>query len=182
VTFSIPNLLSLFRLATAPLLALVFLVPENQNIANIAATALFLLAASTDFWDGFIARRINQSTSLGALLDLLADKLLIVTALLLLLDAERAPVGACIFIVGRELLMSALREWVAQNGKSSTVRVIAVGKWKTGLQMTAVPFLFYAGDLWALNTLAVGVWLLWAAAALSVWSMLSYCLALWRNE
>ena len=173
--FSFPNILTYLRLAALPLLAAVFWLPTEQAVADWAATVVFLSAALTDFLDGHLARKINQESKLGAFLDPVADKMLIIVALLLLIDAGRAPVLASMLIIGREVFVSALREWAALAGKSAAVRVSAAGKWKTATQMTAVALLFFGGNLGSMATVAVGEWVLWAAAVLSLWSLAVYC-------
>ena len=181
---TVPNILSASRLAAAPALAAVFWLPlwtsAPQNVADIAATALFLLAAATDFADGYWARRHRQQSRFGAFLDPVADKILVVTALLLLVDAGRAPVVASLLIVAREVVVSALREWAALAGAERAVRVSAAGKWKTATQMIAVPCLF-AGDLLAFASV-VGATMLWAAALLALWAMTAHCLALRKSR
>lgn len=177
---SFPNILSASRLAAAPLLAAVFWLPP-PSIAGAAAAAVFLLAALTDFVDGYWARRHRQQTRLGAFLDPVADKILVATALLLLVDAGRAPVAASLLIIAREIFVSALREWAALAGAETTVRVSAAGKWKTAAQMTAVPFLFVGGAAAPLFA-KIGAGILWAAALLAAWSMAAYCRSVWRTR
>ncbi len=184
--FSFPNILSAARLAAAPLLAAVFWLPRwtdaPQAAADVAAAAVFAAAALTDFADGYWARRHRQQTPLGAFLDPLADKILVATALLLLVDAGSAPTAAVLLIVAREIFVSALREWAALAGTSGAVRVSAAGKWKTAMQMIAAPLLFLGGALWNPHLAEIGAVLLWAAAALAVWSMAEYCRAAWRTR
>ena len=182
--FSFPNMLSASRLAAAPLLAAVFWLPHwtaiPANAADIAAAAVFVVAAATDFADGYWARRHRQQTRLGAFLDPVADKILVATALLLLVDAGRAPAAACLLIIVREIFVSALREWAALAGAGGAVRVSSVGKWKTAAQMTAAPVLFAGGALHLPHAAAIGAAALWAAALLAAWSMAEYCRAAWR--
>ncbi len=181
--FSFPNALSLARLAAAPALAFVFWLPHwtatGENAAHAAAAVLFGLAALTDFIDGYWARKHRQHSRFGMFLDPVADKILVATALLLLLDAGKAPVAACLLIIGREIFVSALREWAAIGGIGDSLRVSAFGKWKTAAQMAAAPCLFAGGVLGA-PVARAGEILLWAAAALSAWSMVEYCRAAWR--
>ena len=193
---SAPNILSALRLAAAPLLAAAFWIPQwggAPAAGDIAAFAVFAMAAATDFADGWLARKSGKQTQLGAFLDPVADKILVATALLLLLDAGRAAAGACLLIVGREILVSALREWSALSGRAAATKVSAMGKWKTGLQIAAVLFLFaadiadpmiaawlgYENDSLQLVK-NVGDVLLWSAAALALWSMADYGRAAWR--
>ena len=193
---SAPNILSALRLAAAPLLAAAFWIPQwggTPAAGDIAAFAVFAMAAATDFADGWLARKSGKQTQLGAFLDPVADKILVATALLLLLDAGRAAAGACLLIVGREILVSALREWSALSGRAAATKVSAMGKWKTGLQIAAVLFLFAADiadpmiAVWleyendSLQPIKnVGDVLLWSAAALALWSMADYGRAAWR--
>ncbi|MGU9952004.1 MAG: CDP-diacylglycerol--glycerol-3-phosphate 3-phosphatidyltransferase [Gammaproteobacteria bacterium WSBS_2016_MAG_OTU1] len=180
---TLPNILSMLRLVAAPLLALVFWLPSwtpiERDTANMIALVVFLLAAATDFVDGYLARKLNKQTALGKFLDPVADKILVITALLLLLEAGRAAGGACLLIIIREIFVSALREWAALFGHSETVKVSSLGKWKTALQMGAVGCLI-AGDSFAINAQMAGILFLWLAAALAVWSMGNYCWAAWK--
>lgn len=180
--FSFPNLLSASRLAAAPLLAAIFWLPlwteTPQRIADFAAAALFLLAASTDFMDGYLARRTGRETRLGAFLDPVADKILVAAALIVLIEAERAAAVAGLLIITREIFVSALREWAALAGQDAAVRVSAAGKWKTAIQMIAVPCLFVGDELRFLPFADIGNVALWAAAGLAVLSMAAYCFAL----
>lgn len=171
------------RLVSAPALALVFWLPEwtaaSAAAAHAAAAALFALAAATDFADGYWARKYGQHSRLGMFLDPVADKILITTALLLLVDANKAPAAAGLLIIGREVFVSALREWAALNNAADSLRVSAAGKWKTAAQMAAVLCLF-AGEFLGAAVQQTGAVLLWAAAALAAWSMAAYCRAAWR--
>ena len=181
--FSPPNALSLARLIAAPALAFVFWLPQwtgaSAAAAHGGAALLFALAAATDFIDGYWARKRGLQSRLGMFLDPVADKILVATALLLLVDAGKAPAAASLLIIGREIFISALREWAALNNAGKSLRVSASGKWKTAAQMAAVPCLF-AGDILGAPVAQAGAGLLWAAAALSVWSMAAYCRAAWR--
>lgn len=181
---NIPNWLSGGRAAAAPLLVAVFWLPEWSSVspraAGIAAASLFVVAAITDFLDGYCARKYGNQTRFGAFLDPAADKLLVVTSLLLLLEAERAAGIACILIIGREVLISALREWAASHGFSDAVKVSTSGKWKTGMQMTSIPCLFATDSEFLPEIAMVGAILLWAAALLATWSMMTYARAAWR--
>ncbi|MGI9306443.1 MAG: CDP-diacylglycerol--glycerol-3-phosphate 3-phosphatidyltransferase [Gammaproteobacteria bacterium] len=183
LTNNLPNALSLLRLCAAPVLAFVFWLPQwtaaGEKTAAAAAAAVFAAAAATDFIDGYWARKHRQQTRLGMFLDPVADKILVVTALLLLVDAGKAAPAASLLIIAREIFVSALREWAALNKAGESVKVSAAGKWKTGAQMAAVLFLF-AGDLWGAPAVWAGSALLWAAAALAAWSMAEYARAAWR--
>lgn len=179
-----PNILSASRLAAAPVLAAVFWLPPHfgvsQTATDIAACAVFAVAALTDFIDGYWARKRKLQTRLGEFLDPVADKILVTTALLLLMDAERAPAAACLLIVAREIFVSALREWAAGAG-TDAVRVSALGKWKTATQMCAVLLLFIHDTVWQ-HTPAVGETVLWVAAFLAAWSMIEYSRAAWLAQ
>lgn len=174
-------MLTLMRIAVIPVLVLFFYMPIWWS--NIACVAVFVLAAATDWADGFIARRMGQMSSFGAILDPLADKLMVATALVMLV--ERQENNAIIFtvsaaiIVGREITISALREWMSEIGERARVKVSWVGKWKTGFQMTAIGFLLYHDDLFGLPIALIGEWLLYTAAALTLWSMYSYLHSAW---
>ena len=176
---NLPNLLSLFRIATIPLLVFVYYLPFNWS--KVLASALFTLAAITDLLDGFLARVLKQTTPLGAFLDPVADKLIVVTVIVLLLgrsDLHHLTV-ASIVIIGREVAVSALREWMAELGKRTSVAVSFLGKIKTTLQMVSLIILLYCH-------VGVAVWLVWLgqilyhlAAILTLWSMLIYFKAAW---
>ena len=183
-----PNILTWSRVAAAPALALAFYLPEFSPASDLAggardilATALFLAAAATDFLDGFLARRLGRGSRFGAFLDPVADKILVATALLLLVEDGRAHLAAAAVIICREICVSALREWMADVGERRKVNVSALGKWKTAAQMTAISFLFYRADLHGLPILAIGQFLLWASAALTVASMFFYLRAAWPS-
>lgn len=136
---------------------------------------MFVLFAATDWLDGYLARRLNQTSSFGAFLDPVADKFLVCASLLVLVHLNRADVFVGLIIIGREIAISALREWMAQIGASKSVAVHMVGKLKTFAQMVAIPFLLYDDRLFdVVDTRAWGVWLIWIAAVLTVWSMVYY--------
>jgi CDP-diacylglycerol--glycerol-3-phosphate 3-phosphatidyltransferase len=129
----------------------------------------------TDWFDGYLARRLNQSSAFGAFLDPVADKLLVCASLLVLLDLNRVDVYVALIIVGREIAISALREWMAQIGASKSVAVHMIGKLKTTAQMVAIPFLLFDGVLFGIiNTRAAGHILIGLAAILTIWSMVYY--------
>lgn len=186
--FNAPNLLTLLRLLLIPLFVAAYYSPFVY--ANAITTALFVAAAVTDWLDGYLARRLNQSSHFGAFLDPVADKLMVAAALVMLLADPRVQAQvldvrlyACVILVilGREIAVSALREWMAEVGKRSRVAVSFLGKIKTTVQMVAIPFLLWREPLWGLPTLHVGEALLYAAAALTLWSMLVYLRAAWPN-
>ncbi len=179
---NIPNLLTLSRLAFIPVIMLFFFLPYEW--ARPAAAWLYGLAAITDWFDGYLARKLNQQSSLGAFLDPVADKLIVAVALILIASDIGAHhgiviVGTCI-IIGREITISALREWMATLGQRNTVAVSMMGKVKTAVQMLAIGFLLHTQPFYGLNTREVGVVLLVIAAVLTVVSMLIYLKAAWK--
>ncbi|WP_458524671.1 CDP-diacylglycerol--glycerol-3-phosphate 3-phosphatidyltransferase [Onishia taeanensis] len=176
---NIPNILTLARIAFIPLLVVIFYLPYSWSM--LLAAALFGLAAITDWLDGYLARRWDQSTPFGAFLDPVADKLMVAVALALLIeryDAAWLTLPALV-IIGREIVISALREWMAEMGKRGTVAVSSIGKVKTTLQMIALLLLlgFTPGSLIA----QLGVATLYLAAALTLWSMQQYLRAAWPH-
>jgi CDP-diacylglycerol--glycerol-3-phosphate 3-phosphatidyltransferase/cardiolipin synthase len=142
---------------------------------NMLATSLFIFAAVTDWLDGYLARRMKQESAFGQFLDPVADKLIVAAALLVLLNMGRVQVWVALVIIGREITISALREWMAQVGASKSVAVHMVGKLKTTAQLVAIPFLLFNGTLFGwLNAALIGTWLIWVAAFLTLWSMFYY--------
>ena len=142
---------------------------------NALATSLFIFAAVTDWLDGYLARRMKQESAFGQFLDPVADKLIVAAALLVLLNMDRVQVWVALVIIGREITISALREWMAQVGASKSVAVHMVGKLKTTAQLIAIPFLLFNGTLFGwLNAALIGTWLIWVAAFLTLWSMFYY--------
>jgi CDP-diacylglycerol--glycerol-3-phosphate 3-phosphatidyltransferase (EC 2.7.8.5) len=147
----------------------------NRYEQGIAATAVFIVAAATDWFDGFLARRWNQTSAFGAFLDPVADKLMVTGALLVLVHLDRVHPVIAFIIIGREIAISALREWMAQIGASKSVAVSSLGKIKTTAQMIAIPMLLYYDSLFGfIDTRLWGSLLLLVAAVLTVWSMLYY--------
>jgi CDP-diacylglycerol--glycerol-3-phosphate 3-phosphatidyltransferase len=139
------------------------------------ATVLFVIFAATDWLDGFLARKLNQTSAFGAFLDPVADKFLVCASLLMLVSLHRVNVLVALVIIGREIAISALREWMAQLGASKSVAVHMVGKVKTTVQMVAIPFLLFDGQLFQwIDTAWWGTLLIWMAAVLTVWSMVYY--------
>jgi CDP-diacylglycerol--glycerol-3-phosphate 3-phosphatidyltransferase len=158
-----------------PLVVGVFYLPIDRSLQNFIATVVFVLSAVTDWFDGYLARKLNQSSSFGAFLDPVADKLLVCASLLALLHLNRVDMFVALIIVGREIAISALREWMAQIGAGKSVAVHMIGKLKTTAQMVAIPFLLFDGLLFGLvNTRLAGNVLVWIAAILTVWSMIYY--------
>jgi cardiolipin synthase len=173
--FNLPTLLTWARIVAIPLIAGVFYLGLQPATANLIATVLFVVFALTDWADGFLARKLNQTSSFGAFLDPVADKFLVCASLLVLVDLQRADVFVALIIIGREIAISALREWMAQIGASKSVAVHMLGKVKTTVQMVAIPFLLYDGLLFGLiDTRLWGTGLIWGAAILTVWSMIYY--------
>lgn len=176
---NIPNLLTLARIAFIPLMVVLFYLPFSWSMPVVAA--LFALASITDWLDGYLARRWNQSTPFGAFLDPVADKLMVVVALALLIERYEAVwlTLPALVIIGREIVISALREWMAEMGKRGSVAVSWIGKLKTTLQMVALLILlaFAPGTPLAL----LGVLTLYVAALLTLWSMIQYLRAAWPH-
>ncbi|SIS20525.1 CDP-diacylglycerol--glycerol-3-phosphate 3-phosphatidyltransferase [Aquipseudomonas alcaligenes] len=177
---NIPNLLTLLRVALIPVFILFFYLPFSWSYW--AASAVFALAAITDWFDGYLARRWEQSTPFGAFLDPVADKLMVAVALVLLVE-EHANLWLslpAVIIIGREIVVSALREWMAELGARAQVAVSQLGKWKTAAQMVALVILL--GNPPHLTVwVGMGYVLLIIAAALTLWSMLQYLLAAWPH-
>ena len=181
--FNIPILLTWLRVALIPLVVGVYYLPTTMlPVAdqNMAATLVFIIAAITDWFDGFLARRWNQTSAFGAFLDPVADKLMVAGALLVLVQLDRANAVLSFVIIGREIAISALREWMAQIGASKSVAVSSLGKIKTTAQMMAIPLLLYHDVLFgAVDTQFWGSRLLEIAAVLTVWSMFYYMRLAW---
>ncbi|MBT9474374.1 CDP-diacylglycerol--glycerol-3-phosphate 3-phosphatidyltransferase [Polaromonas sp.] len=172
---TIPTLMTWTRIVAIPLIVGVFYLDLPPGERNLIATVMFVVFAATDWLDGFLARRLNQTSSFGAFLDPVADKILVCASLLVLVHLQRADVFVALIIIGREIAISALREWMAQIGASRSVAVHMVGKVKTTVQMIAIPFLLYDGMLFGvINTPVWGNWLIWISAILTVWSMAYY--------
>ena len=173
--FNLPTLLTWARIVAIPLIIGVFYLPVAPATQNLVATVLFVAVALTDWADGWLARRLNQTSSFGAFLDPVADKFLICAALLILLQLDRVDALIGFVIIGREIAISALREWMAHIGASRSVAVHMVGKVKTAVQMVAIPFLLFDGRLFGLlDTHWWGTALIWVAAVLTIWSMVYY--------
>jgi CDP-diacylglycerol--glycerol-3-phosphate 3-phosphatidyltransferase len=177
--WTIPNILTLIRIILIPVLVIVFYLPVQWTYQ--VSAAIFGIAALTDLLDGYLARRWNQTSPFGAFLDPVADKLMVAVALVLLVQDNPAPLFAipAAIIIGREIAISALREWMAEIGARTKVAVSIVGKLKTTLQMIAILLLLYKMPLGAFPTHTVGLVLLYIAAALTLWSMIVYLHAAW---
>ena len=176
--FSTPNLVTWLRIILIPLIVGVFYLPDEWltfQARNIAATAIFIFAAITDWLDGYLARKLDQMSAFGAFLDPVADKLMVVGALIMLLDLERVHPVVALIIIGREIGISALREWMASVGQSKSVAVAYFGKLKTVSQMIAIPLLLFHDDLFGvIDCQWLGTILVNVAAVLTVVSMLYY--------
>jgi CDP-diacylglycerol--glycerol-3-phosphate 3-phosphatidyltransferase len=189
VSFPIANVLTVARILMIPLVVLFFFLPFKWS--NPAAAIVFIAAALTDSLDGYLARKLGQTSALGAFLDPVADKLMVVVALVLLVSYDPPMLEFFVFdphllitvtaavIVGRETAISALREWMAEVGARGKVAVSWIGKWKTGLQMTGLSMMLFRSDVWILPAFEVGLYCLVAAAALTLWSMVMYLKAAW---
>ena len=174
---NIPNLLTWLRIMMIPLVVGVFYVPETWLSIwhqNLIATVLFIAAAITDWLDGYLARRLNQMSAFGAFLDPVADKLMIAAALIVLVELGRLNAVIAVVIIGREIAVSAMREWMAKIGQSKSVAVNLLGKVKTISQMIAVPMLLYHDRIGVFNPQRVGTWLMYLAALLTLASMIYY--------
>ena len=172
---TIPTLMTWTRIVAIPLIVGVFYLNIAPAERNLIATVMFIVFAATDWLDGFLARRLNQTSSFGAFLDPVADKFLVCASLLVLVHLQRADVFVALIIIGREIAISALREWMALIGATKSVAVHMLGKVKTTVQMIAIPFLLFDGTLLGLiNTHLWGTWLIWISAILTVWSMIYY--------
>jgi len=172
---NLPTMLTWARIVSIPIIVGMFYLPWPMAQVNLAASCLFIAMAITDWADGWLARRLNQTSAFGAFLDPVADKILVCASLLILLQLHRVNALVALIIIGREIAISALREWMAQIGASRSVAVHMLGKLKTAAQMGAIVLLFYDGELFGLiHTRMAGTWLIYIAAALTIWSMVYY--------
>ncbi|MDA7416231.1 CDP-diacylglycerol--glycerol-3-phosphate 3-phosphatidyltransferase [Xenophilus arseniciresistens] len=173
--WTLPTLMTWTRIVAIPLIVGVFYLPLAEPVRNLIATVMFIVFAATDWLDGFLARKLNQTSAFGAFLDPVADKFLVCASLLVLVHLNRCDVFVALIIIGREIAISALREWMATIGAGKSVAVHMIGKLKTTVQMVAIPFLLYNGLLFGvIDTGYWGLWLIWASAVLTVWSMVYY--------
>lgn len=177
IKFNLPTYLTLLRIALIPLLAVVFYLPWEYS--NVASAAIFLMAALTDWLDGYLARKMNLETAFGAFLDPVADKLMVAFVLVLIVQAEASATLAiaAAVIIGREITIASLREWMAEIGQRCAVKVSVLGKWKTTAQMLAITLLLYKQNLLGLPINLMGYCLLYLATILTLWSMAYYLLA-----
>ena len=172
---TLPTLLTWARIVAIPLIVGCFYLPWPVQQINLLSCGLFIIVALTDWADGWLARKLNQTSAFGAFLDPVADKFLVCASLLILLDQHRVSAWVALVIIGREIAISALREWMAQIGASRSVAVHMLGKFKTFAQMSSIVLLLYDGDLFGLlHTRVWGTWLIYAACGLTIWSMVYY--------
>lgn len=176
---NLPNILTLSRIATVPVLVILFYLPYWW--APYLVGAIFLAAAFTDWLDGYLARVWKQTTKFGTFLDPVADKLVVVTLLVLLIPRYHMVALPAVVIIGREIAVSALREWMAEMGKRASIAVSMVGKIKTVLQMIAILIIVIFGTYQHKELLNAGIILLYVAALLTLWSMLMYLKVAWPN-
>jgi CDP-diacylglycerol--glycerol-3-phosphate 3-phosphatidyltransferase/cardiolipin synthase len=174
---NVPNLLTWLRILMIPLVIGVFYAPQawlSSWQQNLIATVMFVAAAITDWLDGYLARRLNPMSAFGAFLDPVADKLMVAAALIVLVWLQRLDAIVAVIIIGREIAISALREWMAKTGQAKSVAVNVLGKVKTISQMIAIPLLLYHDRLGALDPQLLGTWLIYLAALLTLISMFYY--------
>lgn len=183
--WNLPTLLTWLRMLAIPLLVAVYLVPTDaaaMPARNLIGTVVFVAAAVTDWFDGWLARRLGQVSAFGAFLDPVADKLLVCAALVLLLAMQRVDPLVAIVIIGREIAISSLREWMAGVGARGSVAVHSLGKLKTVSQLVAIPMLLYHQPLFGVIPVQrIGTWLIYIAALLTLWSMVYYLRQAWPH-
>ena len=179
---NIPILLTWLRIILIPLLVGLYYVPASWAVPggrDLVATVVFVIAAWTDWLDGYLARRWNETSAFGAFLDPVADKLMVAAALIILVYLDRVGVLIAVIIIGREITISALREWMAQIGAHKSVAVSMIGKIKTAAQMSAIPLLLYHKPIGVVDMHLIGTWLVYVAAVLTLWSMGYYMRMAW---
>lgn len=180
--FNLPIFLTWMRVVAIPLIVGIYYLPNDllaMPVKNLIATILFILAALTDWLDGFLARRWRQTSSFGAFLDPVADKLMVAAALLVLLDLGRVDAVVALVIIGREIAISALREWMAQKGARNNIAVNLLGKLKTVAQMLAIPFLLFYRPIGKVDIIQIGHAMIWLAVFLTIVSMAYYVRLAW---
>lgn len=179
---TLPNQLTLARIAVLPVFVIAFYLPLF-GLNNYVLTVLYFFAGITDWFDGYLARKLEQQSEFGAFLDPVADKLLVAVALVLLVSKHDNIfiTVSSVIIIGREITISALREWMANIGKTTTVAVSIIGKIKTTAQMLAIGFLLFEHPIGGFNILQTGISLLVLSAMLTLWSMLIYLKAAWPH-
>ncbi len=178
---NIPNILTLLRLLLIPVIVVVHYLPFQWTY--MVACGVFMVASFTDWFDGYLARRLNQTTPFGAFLDPVADKVMVAVALAILIEKFDNPLMTVpgLIIISREIVISALREWMAELGKRTSVAVSFVGKLKTAAQMGSITFLLLAKDMEHSLVGQAGTLFLMVAAILTIWSMLVYLKAAWPD-
>jgi cardiolipin synthase (CMP-forming) len=180
--FNLPILLTWLRIVAIPLLITVYYLPADWATSyerDLAATSIFVAAALTDWADGYLARKLDQTSAFGAFLDPVADKLMVAAALIVLVELGRTDAIVATIIIGREITISALREWMAKIGAAKSVAVSMLGKIKTAAQMLAIPILLYFQPLFGADMQLLGNILIWVAALLTLWSMGYYLRMAW---
>ena len=181
---NIPILLTWLRIILIPLLIAVYYLPEpwlRVGERDLAATLIFVVAAATDWLDGYLARRWQQTSAFGAFLDPVADKLMVAATLIVLVQLGRLDAILAAIIIGREITISALREWMARIGAHRSVAVSMIGKIKTTAQMIAIPLLLYYQPVLGVSAFEFGTWLIYIAAVLTLWSMGYYMRMAWPH-
>ena len=176
---TIPTIMTWTRIVAIPLILGVFYLPLPGATQNMVATVMFVVFAVTDWLDGYLARKLNQTSAFGAFLDPVADKLMVAAALIVLVQLDRTDSIVAGIIIGREITISALREWMASIGARKSVAVSMLGKIKTTAQMIAIPMLLYHAPLAGVDIQRLGTWLIWIAAVLTLWSMVYYLRRAW---
>ncbi len=174
IEYNLPTIITLLRIALIPLLTVVFYLPWAYS--NVLCTFIFILAGFTDWLDGYLARKMRMETPFGAFLDPVADKLMVACVLVLIVQQQGSPYLAvpAAIIIGREITIASLREWMAEIGQRAKVQVSQLAKWKTASQMLAIGLLLYREDLFGIPVNALGYGLLYIAAILTLWSMANY--------
>ena len=182
MNLNIPNIITLCRIGLMPVLVVIFYWPEFHN-QHVILASLFFVIGVTDLFDGYLARKLNQQSAFGAFLDPVADKLTVGIALVLIVSAHPGAIVAipAAVIIGRELMISALREWMASIGDVASVKVSFLGKVKTSGQLWAIGFMLYEQPIGWFSPLQFGIFLLYISAALTLWSMVSYLIAAWPS-
>lgn len=180
--FNLPIFLTWLRIVLIPLLVGVYYLPADWltlHERNLWATLIFMVAGLTDWFDGYLARALNQTSAFGAFLDPVADKLMVSVALIMLVQLDRSNAIIASIIIGREITISALREWMAKIGAARSVAVSMLGKIKTATQMLAIPLLLFKEPVLGVDALWLGTWLIYIAAVLTLWSMGYYLRMAW---
>ncbi|MGZ8137352.1 MAG: CDP-diacylglycerol--glycerol-3-phosphate 3-phosphatidyltransferase [Methylococcaceae bacterium] len=172
--YNLPTNITLLRIALIPLLTVVFYLPWEYS--NVVSTLIFMVAGITDWLDGYLARKMQLETPFGAFLDPVADKLMVACVLVLIVQQQGSPYLAipAAVIIGREITIASLREWMAEIGQRAKVKVSQLAKWKTSAQMMSIGMLLYREDLFGIPVKSIGYGLLYIAAVLTLWSMINY--------